>query len=168
MLQISEINYIVTVVLALIVFTVMRVGKQSIKNACAAGLTVSYMYFVLAVTVLSRGPTEHPFNWFPPFWAYTEIIKRSSIAGSLAKQILMNIFMLAPLGFLIPIAINRNPLPVGIAFSLLIETLQYVTKRGYFELDDLIHNAIGVFLGYMLYQFIKNAIRNKPEKKNEP
>ena len=38
------------------------------------------------------------------------------------------------------------------ALSLLIETLQYLLRRGVFELDDLLHNTLGTLLGALLWQ----------------
>lgn len=153
--QMDGLYYIGTLLVGLLAFTGMRVFKKSMFRCLAMAACAAYMFFSLSVTIFSRGPTDHPFNWFPPFWAYKEIFKGSSIAGRLAKQILVNIFMLAPLGVLIPVATDRNPLPIGIAFSFSIESLQFLTKKGYFELDDLIHNTIGVCIGYLFYRFIK-------------
>ena len=152
MLQISWIYYIICVVLAASVIGVLRFYRQGWIKSVAAGLTVSYMFLVLSITVLSRGPTEHPFNYFPPFWAYREIFSGSEIAQSLTIQIIVNIFMLAPLGFLLPFITTRKPILYGILFSLFIEILQYLTKRGYFEIDDIIHNTIGLLIGYGFYQ----------------
>ena len=33
-----------------------------------------------------------------------------------------------------------------------LEVFQLITKRGYFEIDDLIHNTLGVVIGYGLYR----------------
>ena len=44
---------------------------------------------------------------------------------------------------------------LGFAGSLLIETLQMLTGRGLFQLDDLITNAAGMMAGYGIYQIAK-------------
>lgn len=44
---------------------------------------------------------------------------------------------------------------LGFAGSLLIETLQMLTGRGLFQLDDLITNAVGMMAGYGIYQIAK-------------
>lgn len=44
-------------------------------------------------------------------------------------------------------------------FSIsLIEIAQFVTKRGSLDIDDLILNIIGVFMGYLLYPFLKRVL----------
>ncbi|HHY74732.1 MAG TPA: VanZ family protein [Bacillus bacterium] len=44
-------------------------------------------------------------------------------------------------------------------FSIaMIEGLQFFTKRGSLDIDDLILNLVGVCLGYWLYPFLKNIV----------
>ena len=65
-----------------------------------------------------------------------------------------NIAWFVPWGFLIPQISTNNKILVflsGFAFSFVIESLQFVLKKGLFEIDDLILNTIGVILGYVLY-----------------
>lgn len=59
--------------------------------------------------------------WFIPFGMYLEYIGK-----------VKNILLVTLCGFL---------------FSLMIESLQYVFDTGYSELDDLILNTLGVFIG---------------------
>ena len=42
-------------------------------------------------------------------------------------------------------------IPVGFCFSLLIEVLQLVLRKGTFEVDDLINNTAGVVIGLGVY-----------------
>ncbi|WP_066306867.1 VanZ family protein [Bacillus sp. FJAT-29814] len=42
---------------------------------------------------------------------------------------------------------------------LLIETAQHLTKRGSMDIDDLILNLLGVWLGYLLYPYINKVIK---------
>ena len=62
--------------------------------------------------------------WFVPFGMYLQYIRKSK-----------NLLYIALRGFL---------------FSLLIETLQYVFGTGFSELDDLILNTFGVWIGAVL------------------
>lgn len=44
-------------------------------------------------------------------------------------------------------------------FSIsLIEGMQFVTKRGSLDIDDLILNIVGVFMGYLLYPFLQRVL----------
>ncbi|WP_458413820.1 VanZ family protein [Schinkia sp. CFF1] len=47
---------------------------------------------------------------------------------------------------------------------LMIEGIQFVTKRGSFDIDDVILNVFGVCLGYWLYPLIGKAIVIKAKK----
>ena len=54
--------------------------------------------------------------------------------------------------------------PIGFAITLIIETIQYVTKTGIFEIDDIFNNTIGVLLGYCIFMLLYN-IKNKENRK---
>ena len=68
----------------------------------------------------------------------------------LEQEIALNILMMIPIGALCPILFKEHTilktLATGVICSLLIEILQYVTKRGFFEFDDILHNALGACL----------------------
>lgn len=64
-----------------------------------------------------------------------------------------------PFGFLIPIMHNRirklrDVIIASISFAALVEVLQYITKRGIADIDDIILSAIGSILGYILLTLI--------------
>ena len=40
---------------------------------------------------------------------------------------------------------------IGGGFSVLIETLQFVLKRGFAEFDDVFHNVLGCLIGFGVY-----------------
>ncbi|MBY7115336.1 MULTISPECIES: VanZ family protein [Bacillus] len=70
-------------------------------------------------------------------------------------HIIVNIGMLFPLGILFPLLSEvflkaKWMLISSITTSLFIETLQFITLRGSAELDDLLHNTIGMMLGYCI------------------
>lgn len=64
----------------------------------------------------------------------------------------MNVVAFIPIGLLLGCAFDRmkwwNVLLIAGAFSLLIETLQFVLKRGFAEVHDVWHNVIGCLVGY--------------------
>ena len=68
------------------------------------------------------------------------------------KDAFLNMLLFIPYGYLLKRQ-NRKTLLViltGFFFSLGIEMVQYYTKLGCFELDDLWHNGIGVLIGTAL------------------
>ena len=74
------------------------------------------------------------------------------------RQILSNIGLLMPVGFLLgfPSTLLRTGAMLqrvvlwGFLISLTIETIQLITKTGTFEVDDLIYNTLGCAMGYLI------------------
>lgn len=74
-------------------------------------------------------------------------------------EMLMNILVFVPLGFLLGLTFKRlkwrGILLTGFGISLSIEIIQYFLRRGTAEVDDLIHNTIGCFIGYGIFLLSK-------------
>ena len=85
---------------------------------------------------------------------------------SLGWEILANIAMFIPFGFLLSSIFSKRRIiiPVAILFSLSIETLQFFLMRGLFEWDDLVSNTIGACAGILLFLAVDKLI---PEKHRE-
>ncbi|WP_010532494.1 VanZ family protein [Lentibacillus jeotgali] len=65
-----------------------------------------------------------------------------------------NILLFIPMGILLPILIAKRikfSLSVIPLFSLTIETLQYFTQLGVFDVDDIILNTLGGYLGFLIF-----------------
>ena len=65
-------------------------------------------------------------------------------------EVRANILLFIPIGFLLPLVVKKMPLLWGIGFSLLIEIIQFITRRGTCETDDVISNTIGLLIGYAI------------------
>lgn len=70
-----------------------------------------------------------------------------------------NVLLFIPFGFLGAYAFR--PMKgffcsafLGTVTSLLIETLQLVTGRGFFQIDDILTNALGTVIGYLVFRII--------------
>jgi glycopeptide antibiotics resistance protein len=68
-----------------------------------------------------------------------------------------NIFLFLPYGFLLPLLFKKCSrflflLLICIATSFAIETLQFITRAGIFDVDDILLNAAGGVLGYGFLQ----------------
>lgn len=114
-------------------------------------LTIPYMYGVLIITLICRKPT-HSHNIKPPFWEIAELIKGNE---KLLFDIIANTIMLFPLGILAPLCIRKaddlkKVALTGFIVSLVIEVTQLITTRGYFEIDDLLHNTLGALVGGLI------------------
>ncbi|MEY8352844.1 VanZ family protein [Lachnospiraceae bacterium 54-53] len=79
------------------------------------------------------------------------------------KNIIGNIFLFIPLGFLVPlIYINAQrfykTFLITFLSVLLIETFQLFTMLGVFDIDDIILNCTGGIIGYFLFYILKKYI----------
>ena len=77
---------------------------------------------------------------------------------------ILNIIMFMPLGFLLPLVWKRyrnifKTIIVGAIFSLLIEFSQLFNLRTT-DIDDLIMNILGSFIGYFIWLFLLRNIKN--------
>ena len=77
--------------------------------------------------------------------------------------------MLVPFGFLLPLFSDRFKkfywtLSLGFLFTFGIEATQYITKRGIFEVDDIMNNWIGAIIGYSLVMFLLTSISKEKTK----
>lgn len=88
----------------------------------------------------------------------------------------LNVLLFVPFGFLVSlftvISGNRAWLQcvvvslLSLVSSLLIECVQLVTGRGYFELDDLLCNTLGGFIGCLLAVILRKLYHTLCSKEN--
>lgn len=74
-------------------------------------------------------------------------------------NVLGNIIIFIPLGFLLPLVIEksikiRSIIIIGIIISLLLEVTQFITGLGYFDINDIFLNNIGTVIGGIVYRKI--------------
>ncbi|GAA0106756.1 VanZ family protein [Paraclostridium sordellii] len=75
---------------------------------------------------------------------------------------ILNIIMFMPLGFLLPVIWNefrsiKKVVFTGLSFSLAIEICQLFNYRAT-DIDDLLMNTLGAFLGYFIWISINNIL----------
>ena len=74
-----------------------------------------------------------------------------------------------PFGILLPIVISgykKSAIIIfdGLVVSLIIETIQLLTKVGSFDVDDIILNTIGVAIGYVLFKIVYKRYRRRGKR----
>lgn len=67
-------------------------------------------------------------------------------------QALLNIVLFLPYGVFLKIGRKNLGISalIGLASSLVIEVVEYITGRGIFDVDDIILNTLGAVIGYLL------------------
>ena len=153
------VNRIIISVIAFAVFCAVSIvlykRQMFNKTQCMAAILLSlYIVVLLYFTVVGRYSHEEYEYTISVFNSYRWRFK--SNGEQLLCQLLINLFMLTPVGFMLPVVIHsKHKYLITMALSLLltvfIETMQLVTKCGSFEVDDIINNFIGTVMGILLY-----------------
>lgn len=68
-----------------------------------------------------------------------------------------NIIMFLPFGVFLPVLFHRERsgwrcVLTGFVCSCAIELMQHITQRGYMQLDDVITNTAGTFVGWLAWR----------------
>jgi len=68
-----------------------------------------------------------------------------------------NIVLFVPIGLLLSLLWKRRGTVIltAVLFSAFLEVSQLVTRRGLFEFDDVIHNALGAVIGVLVYRIFR-------------
>jgi glycopeptide antibiotics resistance protein len=118
--------------------------------------TFVYLFGVVAVTFLSREPGSRDGIYLRPFSTFF----RSSMDHVYSIE---NIILFIPMGLLLPFLWKKfrhfiSCTLFGILFSLAIEVSQLLTKRGFFQIDDILTNMVGCAMGFGLSSLIRAVI----------
>lgn len=76
----------------------------------------------------------------------------------------MNIGMYIPIGVLLRKLTGWKGVFFGVTISCIVEVVQLLTKRGLFEFDDIFHNAIGVLIGFVVYDTVSRQRKRTSRK----
>ena len=152
-----------------IVYQKILKGKKTIsrKNMLLYGISICYAIIVFGAVFLSRGGSYYGVANLHLFNSYREAYHKMEI--SLFRNIILNILLFMPFGFLLPIYSKKlrkiyKIVSIGFLVTLLIETIQYITKIGIFEIDDIFDNTMGVLIGYCIYMILNN-LKTKQDRK---
>lgn len=119
-------------------------------------LLFEYVFFLCFMTVFIRTFNDNQKHDFRPFWSYAAI---QDGGKHLLPEIIMNVVVFVPLGFLLGCAFKNmtwwKVMIIGMCVSGAVEALQFVYKRGFAEVDDVIHNTLGCMIGYGMFSILR-------------
>ncbi|WP_317038769.1 VanZ family protein [Chryseobacterium sp. Leaf180] len=127
-------------------------------------LIFPYTVFLLYLMFLGMGRSQYEMNVIriEPVLSTVNFIKDTVRWLDIVKIVVGNVVMFMPFGFLgwvFPKLKNlRNLLYAFVSAITIVEGLQYFTRMGIFEIDDIILNTFGVFLGWKIYRFLDQRI----------
>ena len=127
-------------------------------------LLISYTVLLLFFTVFGRRSQDYYHCILDVGYSYRDVWTTGD--PGVALQIGANIAVFIPIGAAVFLLSKRFPflsaLAFGIGLSVCIELLQLVLRNGTCEIDDLISNFLGTFLGCMATgacRFLRQRLR---------
>lgn len=123
-------------------------------------IIVPYTLFLLYLMFLGMGRTQYEDNLIrvEPVFSTLSFIENTIRWWDIIRIVAGNVVMFMPFGFLgwiFPELKNlKNNLFTFVAAIAVVEAMQYFTRLGIFEVDDIILNTFGVFLGFLIREFI--------------
>lgn len=123
------------------------------------GYLVLLVYFLFFSEKFGRAYTAReyaynlkPFREIGRFLAYREQLGFAAVFTNIAG----NILCFVPFGAILPVLARRARnlgmiVLLGFEFSLAVECAQLALRVGSFDVDDLMLNTFGSFLGYLLF-----------------
>ena len=144
----------ILVILAAVVTGLLLVRRN---RKWAWPLTLVWLVALVYAAFLSRRPYAVPRVLLDPFHALKLFLKADNVALLKRLRYLegagLNILLFVPFGYLLPLLWKRaerwwKVVLCGFVLSLLIELTQLMTHLGMFDLDDLMNNSLGAFLGW--------------------
>ena len=134
---------------AVLLLSVLKPDNPALVRRTSWWMFLAYLLMVLCFTIFFRAEKNVVQISMKPIWEY------DSLNYKLMAESILNVLLFVPLGFLAGSAIRRKQLlrTVGLCFgiSVSIEILQLIAKRGVCNIDDVIHNTLGCFIGYGLF-----------------
>lgn len=125
-----------------------------------------YMYIIFSRTVVCRESNYEPLSDVLGGWK----IFQHKYTG-LDYQVIGNVIMFIPLTVFLAAILNSRKLSFkkimmiclssSFLYSLFIELCQLATKRGTFQLSDLVWNTLGGFIGFLIYSAINKMYKHK-------
>lgn len=134
---------------AIVIGRLMMKGGRA-KRFVLGALLAEYYFLVLCSTVICRASRGEWHIEIMPFWNYLDIWNQVDYPADLI-EVLLNIALFVPIGLLLGGLgfKTKKILLSGICLSGIIEVSQFAFCKGLCETDDLIHNTLGAFLGYL-------------------
>lgn len=118
-----------------------------------------YTIFLLYLMFFGFGRSQYEINIvrLSPLISTFSFVKETILWKTIIINIFGNIIMFTPFGFLgivFPKLNDFKTLMINfLSGIIIIESLQYFTRLGVFDIDDIILNTIGVAIGFWVYRF---------------
>lgn len=143
----------------LLLYGILRAAspdKNKKISQCIKAVLLIYLVALAHITLWEREPGSR---------TGVSLILFETMGGSRSNAYVMeNVLLFIPFGFLAA-AVSRPmrslllSLLTGALSSLMIETIQLITQRGHFQVDDILTNSIGAGIGCLCYWLVISVYR---------
>lgn len=139
------------------ILSFLKYGKEKGFHVLAIVIMIEIVVLILSATVFFRATDQNVGYNLIPFWSYSMPTK--DLQYSMCVENLMNVLMFIPLGFSLGCAYKdlgwKRIIVVALCLSVAIEVMQFVFRKGFAEVDDVMHNTLGCIIGYGIYTLIR-------------
>ena len=145
---------IISLIFVVILYKVLK--RKNIKQRKMIVTFFTYFLGVIIITLLGR-KSQNEYLIRPFLWSFRILFNGDK---SVLGDLVLNTILFVPYGIILPILINNRKklyycLVLGSVISGVIEIIQYIYKLGFFEVDDIICNTIGIWIGYSIIMLHK-------------
>lgn len=136
----------------------IKYKQKSYGRIISSSLLSLSIALIIVMTLYGRQPKIESEWRFKIFASYMEFFKEENM--EILLQIIMNIFMFIPIGFLLPYCFkkfekNKTVFFTAMLFSSIIECVQGFLRIGMFEVDDILGNVFGAEVGFFLFYLVR-------------
>lgn len=166
----------------LLVYNLIAKIRKHKKVSVPIGRLLLYAVFIIYIVVVigatmlryrMYSTTGEMGEIYPLFYSYKEAWNHFSAREW--RNIILNIMMFVPFGFLLPLVSKKfqvfwKTYFAGFLFTFLIEMTQLLLNLGICELDDFMNNTVGAMIGYGFYRLFMFIVKKwkKQETKTLP
>lgn len=124
-------------------------------------IILPYTIFLLYLMFFGMGRFQYEDNVIriEPVFSTLSFIENTIRWTDILKIVVGNVVMFVPFGFLGWVFPKLQDLPnlifTFISSIVIVEVMQYFTRMGIFEVDDVILNTLGVFLGWQIKRILE-------------
>ena len=176
------ISYIYIAAILIVIWTIYRIIvliKSKEKNILReVMITIFFIYFLILInlTICKMGMLQISFQHrfyinYIPFVETINMFKDNFMGiGNAIYNVVGNVLLFVPLGFLIPLLFKKKNKIFNIALygfyaSLAIEFIQLFTPINLTDIDDIIFNTLGAVLGFFIFNLFYYVIKKTKVKK---
>ena len=138
----------------------IRLLNRLRRSAALAGLVVE-LAAIIGFTLLFREAGASRRYELELFWSYKQWIFWKNAA--LGMEIINNILLFFPLGFVLTDALRRcsvwRAVFISGMISCIVEFSQFYFKLGLFEFDDIFNNMLGALAGWCVFRILRSFRR---------